>query len=224
MKNAILSFFIALFISFPVFADEGKAPTRESLVAYWEDKTLNDPDVKQFEKTGEKGVYKFESGFFPYKGRLRLLNAAVTKSSDGYLSDFYTGIIEVELADAPEDFFRKYSTSYTTWASQNYFYYDTKKAVWFPASEWSTHVADTASGASCPLNKRMWDIALLLGAVVVLLGLVVFAKKQNDRVWKANDKAREDYKRAIKVAEENLKHQEEHTKLLREIASSLRKK
>jgi hypothetical protein len=194
-------------------------------VAYWEDKTLNDADVRQFEKTGEKGVYKFESGFFPYKGRLKLLNAAITKSSDGYLTDFYTGIIEVELADAPEDFYRKYATSYTTWASQNYFYFDTKKSIWFPASEWSTHVSDAASSpASCAVGGRTWNILLLLGAVVVLLGLVVFAKKQNDRVWKTNDKVREDYKRAIKIAEDNLKHQEEHTKLLKEIASVLKKK
>lgn len=224
MKNAVLALVLSLFVSFPALAADGQAPTRESLVAYWEDKTLNDPDVKQFEKTGEKGVYKFESGFFPYKGRLRLLNAAITKSSDGYLSDFYTGIIEVELADAPEDFFRKYATSYSTWAAQNYFYYDTKKSVWFPASEWGSHVAEATSGASCPAGKKRWDILLLLGLAIAVLFLAVFAKRQNDRVWKANDRAREDYRRAIKIAEDSLKHQEEHTKLLREIAASFKKK
>ncbi|HYD18281.1 MAG TPA: hypothetical protein VEF76_07375, partial [Patescibacteria group bacterium] len=55
-------------------------PTRESLVAFFEQQMKNDPQVKDFTKRAD-GDYDFQTGFFPYTGRLKLLNAAVTADS-----------------------------------------------------------------------------------------------------------------------------------------------
>lgn len=231
MKN-ILSFFTAfsllVFLALPAVAADGKAPSRESLVSYWEKKTQEDKDVGTFKKTDEKGVYKFETSFFPYKGRLKLLNAAITKSSDSYYADIYTGIIEVELLDAKENFFRKYAASYGAWTAQNYFYYDTKAGVWFPSSEWASHFSGSetsaASARSCPLGGQTKNILLLLVLAAFVGLLAVFVKKQNKKIWDNHAKALEEQKRGLKLAEESLEHQKEHTKLLKEILSALSKK
>lgn len=200
-----------------------KAPTRETLISFWEEKNINDEDVKQFEKTGEKNVYKFETAFFPYQGRLKLLNAVITKSSDTYMPDLYTGIIEVELLDAPEDFFTKYAASYGAWSAQNYFYYDGQKGVWFPSSEWSAYAASNMPVAA-PSSGRHWNIVWLFALVAGLGGIAYFAKVQNQKIWDNHQKALKEQQRGLKIAEESLELQKEHSKLLKEIASALKKK
>lgn len=222
------AFFLLVFLTGPGQAAEqavsAAIPTRESLISFWEEKTLNDPEVRRFEKTSEKGVYKFETTFFPYKGRLKLLNAAITKTSDSIYEGFYTGIVEVELLDAPQDFFRKYSASYGAWTSQNYFYYDVKQSVWFPSSEWSAHFSAGENGvSSCPL-RGIGDIFLLIFLIAIAGALVVFVKKQNKKIWDNHAKALAEQQRGLKIAEESLQNQKEQIKLLKEISRALKEK
>jgi hypothetical protein len=227
---------LCLFFAAPAAAQKAAAtsgPDKAGLIRYWEETMKADPHVSRFEKTKEKDVYNFATDFFPYKGRLRLLNAAITSGGEGYL-DFYTGIIEVELPDAKEDFFKKYFASYGAWMRQNYFYYSPQKDVWFPASEWDRYsqelynstAASSAARTSCPLSswsrysRSVFTLIALIGLVGLLL---VFAKKQNKRIWDNHAKALEEQQRGLKMVEESLKIQAEQTQLLREIAAALKR-
>ena len=119
---------IAVFFAFPAFAlakEDTAAATKDGLVAFWEEQVRNNPETKQFEKTQEAGVYNFETSFFPYNGRLKLLNAVVSQTNGTYQIDT-AGIIEVELLDASPDFYKKYARSYRAWSESGYYYYDRK--------------------------------------------------------------------------------------------------
>ena len=211
-------------------AEKAPVPDRESLVRFWEETTRKDPHVSRFEKTKDAGVYNFSTDFFPYKGRLKLLNAVVAKSDETY-TNFYTGIVEVELLDASADFYKKYSMSYGAWTRQNYFYYNPKKAIWFPSSEWNANSSDyygDSGGSSTCAQTSSWsrykDSIIYLSVLVALIGgLLAFAKKQNKRIWDNHARALAEQQRGLKMVEESLKHQHEHTQLLREIAASLKK-
>jgi hypothetical protein len=59
--------------------------------------------------------------------------------------------------------------------------------------------------------------------LVVILGLLAFARKQNKRVWDNHAKALEEQQRGLRMVEESLKHQQEHTRLLQQILENLKK-
>jgi cbb3-type cytochrome oxidase subunit 3 len=221
------------FFCTPAFAADASAPDKAGLVSFWEQAVKSDPHVSRFEKTREAGVYDFATDFFPYKGRLKLLNAVVTKTGEGYLDGLYTGIIEVELLDAAPDFFKKYSASYGAWTQQNYFYYHAKKG-WFPLSDYSAYSAElyksdaaAPTASACPLSSSLVRYATTWGPIVFLILVIAVvirvAKKQNARIWDNHAKALAEQQRGLKMVEESLKHQQEHTLLLREIAAALKK-
>ncbi len=222
-------------------------PKRESLVAFWEARLKADTHVQLLEKAKEEGVYNFQTDFFPYKGRLKLLNAAVSDYDTQYYQNLYRGIVEIELLDADEAFFKKYARSYGAWVQDLNYYYNWRKGVWFTTKEWDANAADfdkyaastaaaaTNSAASCSPTANFWNrygssiISIgVFGLIIVLL--LAFARKQNKRVWDNHAKALEEQQRGLsmveasqKIAEESLKHQLEHTKLLQDIAAALRK-
>ncbi|MCK5519128.1 MAG: hypothetical protein KAI61_06920 [Alphaproteobacteria bacterium] len=216
---------IAVFFAFPVFA-EGKEGTavakKETLVAFWEEQVRNDSNTKQFEKTKEDGVYNFETSFFPYKGRLKLLNAAVSQMNGTYQIDT-AGIIEVELLDAPQDFYKKHARSYRawskTWSESGYYYYDQKQDVWFLPSEWEEHEEedDCISDASPEFLVFLVKYLPLLILFIFLGGLFWFVYKQNKRAWDSNDEM---------LVNQNIAMQkmDKQTKLLQQIADSMAKK
>jgi hypothetical protein len=227
---------LALVLCFclPVLAanETASVPDKAGLISFWEQSERKDPHVQRFEKTKEDGVYDFATDFFPYKGRLKLLNAVVAKSNESYLDGLYSGIIELELMDAPPDFFKKYSASYSAWTQQHYFYYSVKKGVWFPTTEWSAYSADLyksnePSGAGCPLSTQLARYAGTWGPILFLLVFIAFvfrfARKQNGRIWENHAKALSEQQRGLKIAEESLKHQLEQTELLKEIAAALKR-
>lgn len=236
MQVARLGMILGLLLCFclPARAADEAAPVpdKAGLISFWEQSEKKDSHVLRFEKTKEDGVYDFATDFFPYKGRLKLLNAVVTKSNESYLEGLYTGIIELELMDAPPDFLKKYAASYGAWTQQHYFYYSLKKGVWFPMSEWSAYSADLyksseTTGSSCPLSSQLGRYAGTWGPILFLLVLIAFvirlARKQNARIWENHAKALAEQQRGLKIAEESLKHQLEHTQLLKEIAAALKK-
>jgi hypothetical protein len=245
---AILGF-VAL-MALPAFAADkaaasaGKAPPpdRAGLITAWEETTRKDAHVKRFEKTKEEGVYNFETDFFPYKGRLKLLNAVVTPMGESY-TDFYRGIIELELLDAPEGFFKKYASSYAAWTQLNNFYYNPRKGVWFPSSEWSSYSSDyynygdsssSSSSGECAkpsVWSRYGSSIISMGFFIAVIGgLLAFARRQNKRIWDNHAKALAEQQRGLKmveesqkIAQESLGHQREHTQLLRDILAALKK-
>lgn len=84
-----------------------RLPTVEGLIAHWEETVAAAPYNTVFAKTEEEGVYDFETTFFPYKGRLKLLNAAVIADADSYYDDVFEGIVEITLPDADAEFYKK---------------------------------------------------------------------------------------------------------------------
>lgn len=224
----------------PAFAEKAAllGPTRQGLVAIWEDTLKANPQVKTFEKTKEEGVYNFETTFFPYKGRLKLLNAAITPYEEGYYDGLSTGIIEIELMDAPESFFKKYAASYGAWTRQNYFYHDKVGGVWFPAakfSDWSkkyyerenAQTAASAPAASCASTwwmRNMGTFLYLAFFVVILFLALLFAKKQNKKIWDNHAKALSEQQRGLamveksmQLTEESIRNQKEMIRLLGEL-------
>lgn len=209
-------------------------PTRESLIAFFEEQMKNDPQVKDFTKRAD-GDYDFQTGFFPYTGRLKLLNAAVTKYDDQYYENLYRGIVEIDLPDADEAFFKKYARSYAAWTAELNYYYNMKKGKWFAGSAWNDNLADfdkyaadaapAKTGCAAP---GLWDKygknMIPLGVFVIVIAvLMAFARRQNKRVWDNHAKALDEQQRGLKMVEESLNHQREHTKLLQEILAALKK-
>ncbi|MBI1216168.1 MAG: hypothetical protein GC185_10160 [Alphaproteobacteria bacterium] len=211
----------------PVVA-QAAAPARAALVGYWESYMRKDPHVSRFKETGTAGVYDFKTDFFPYDGRLKLLNAVVTKAEDSYYPGLYSGIVEVELMDAKPDFFKKYAASYGAWTRQNYFYFDAKKNVWFPSTEWSTYTMDLKGGGTIYKAAPWQRLAASWGPwvfyCVLILGLLVFARRANKRVWSHNTRALEEQQRGLAMVEESQRIQKEQTELLKEILATLKKK
>ncbi len=232
--TGLITFFaLSLLISLSALAaDTPPDARRASLVAYWEEKIKTDPQVQKFEKTDAEGIYNFSTTFFPYTGRLKLLNAAITDKMSEY-SDVATGLIEVELMDAKPDFFTKYTKSYSAWNSSLYYYYDPAQKVWFLPAEWSAHATanndavTSAPAKQCfsPSLKTLIRWVLSLAAIAILLiVLISVAKKQNKRVWSRNDEIFENQKISIKNTERMLSLMEEQTKLLQKITENLEKK
>lgn len=240
---ALAIVFIGLMAA-PAFADQEKVailqPTKERLIVFWEDAVKADPQVKTFEKTKEEGVYNFETTFFPYKGRLKLLNAAISPYEDGYYDGLSSGIIEVELLDAPENFFKKYAASYAAWTRQNYFYHDEIGGVWFPAAklgDWSKEyykrqnaTAEAVAAATKPSCFNTWwgrnmSTIIYLAFLCAFIGLaLLLAKKQNKKVWDNHATALAEQQRGLAMVEksmalteQSLKHQQEMIRLLNEI-------
>jgi hypothetical protein len=207
------------FIAYPALAQS--TPSRDGLVAFWEQQVKKDPNVVTFEKTKQDGVYNFETKLFPYKGRLKIYNAAITNDSGGeYMERISTGIVETGLIDALPDFYQKYAKSYELWERGGYFYYDQKQGAWFSPAEWTSHYANAKKPSQC-LAKKLEVLSGPLGplliVVILLLVLVVAARKGNKRVWDRNTEIFENQKRAIANAEEQ-------TKLLQSILEELKKK
>lgn len=207
-------------------------PTRDSLVAFFEEQMKNDPQVKDFTKRAD-GDYDFQTGFFPYTGRLKLLNAAVTKYDDQYYDNLYRGIIEIELPDADDAFFKKFSRSYAAWTADLNYYYNTKKGKWFAGSAWNDNLADfdkyaldavtvkpPAPGFWAQNGKNLIPLGIFVFVITVVM---TFVKVQHNRVFDHHDKALDEQQRGLKMVEESLTHQREHTRLLQEILAELKK-
>jgi len=218
-------FVITVLLAFPAFAvnkDDVIAAKRESLIAFWEEHVRNDSYVKQFEKTKEEGVYNFETTFFPYNGRLKLLNAVIDKDNEYYQAE--TGIIEVELMDATPDFYKKYAKSYAAWNGNGYYYYDQKQGVWFFPAEWSEHEIDYSGDASSKWWVPLISYAPLLILFIFFGFLIRYAHKQNKRVWNRNDEILINQKLSMKKQEFAIQQMAEEIRLLQQIADSLVKK
>lgn len=210
-------------------------PTRDSLVAFFESQMKNDPQVKNFTRRAD-GDYDFTTEFFPYAGRLKLLNAAVTKYDDQFYDNLYRGIIEIELPDADEVFFKRYARSYAAWTADLNYYYNMKKGAWFAGSAWNDNLADfdkyavenTAAAKPAASMPGFWaqngkNLIPLGIFIVVIIVVMTFAKVQHNRVFDHHDKALDEQQRGLRMVEESLTHQREHTRLLQEILAELKK-
>ncbi len=121
--------FLTFILAFVLFTHSAFAadPTKGELLFHWEQAQKNDPNTKVFEKTSKSGVYRLKTEFFPYDGRVRVLNLFIDRYDYGGTGEqISTGMVEVELMDAKPEFIGKYAYSYQAWQENNRFFFDHK--------------------------------------------------------------------------------------------------
>jgi hypothetical protein len=226
MRNAIAFVFFAILFVIPIpsYADAIQdKPTNESLLAFWEQSQIKNPNTVKFEKTDVENVYNYETKYFPYKGKLKVINLLVDKNIGGFYDvydddDGYQGIVEVELSDAPEKFQDKYSYSYLTWGRTNKLYYDPHTSKWYVHDDWMEHEKSLKAqdSGSCQQSstthtlvsrKQVIDFFFAWGPFLIFIGLwlwvcVFSAPKLRKRQKEIQDKV-------IKLSEDTLAIQKE---------------
>ncbi len=240
-KTAILVFALFGFFALAPAAFAATKPSKESLMAAWEQAQKTNENTRTFEKTSDKSVYAYETTYFPYKGRLKVINALVD-NYDGYESsgELYQGIIETELPDAAQDIKTKYAYSYAAWQQGNRFYYDENTASWFPVNQWAAHFAaqakppadcaardaDGQKGIGGLLRRLENSLLSALSAmiwIVIALGVALLLLRKFSRKAADNQKTMMDRQAALlKIAEENIALQREQAGLLKSILEKLK--
>lgn len=228
-----LRFFLVLIVCFTVTApakagDQVAAPTKESLIAAWEEVQKGQETTVVFEKTGEPGIYNFETTLFPYKGKLKILNAIISKDIEYYYNydiqddASLTGFVEVELSDAPDKFFEKYPVSTNVWRMQNYLFFINDTNQWMSKEQWNSYLSGKPKPtvqSTCgyqPYQKLFWNLLPILIAIPFLFLLIWRTRKiQKAQIAK--------YDVSLERQVKGLQQQEEEIKILKEILGQLKK-
>lgn len=214
-----------LFFSAPLLAADF---TRDSLLVSWEALQKNDPQTIRFEKTKD-GAYEFETRWFPYKGRLRVLNVALNSNAnewyDEYNATLPQGVVEIELVDAPADFMKKFSTSYYWWSRNNTLSFDEATQTWMTPDAYrqkqaqqqaAYHNVSAKAGCWQWLN---WEIFLYV--VLGLFLLLIVSVRRN--VAKTNKMILERQARAMEISEESLLLSKDNQVLFKKMLTQLEK-
>ena len=239
----LLSFCV---LSAPVIAQgEAEKPSKESLLAAWEQMQKDDPYTVAFENTKEQEIYNFETTIFPFKGKIKVLNELIEKKPGYYYGDFreyneklpdgdYIGIIEVELLGVEKEFAGKYRYSYATWERANALYYhaDTKK--WYTSEQWTTYKDAKAlreenskltQAVSCGTpnqgrdwKEEIWSIFKSWFPMLLLIGIWVFFMR---RLQGQAGKSKVTYPQYMDIS---IEHMAKSEKLLEEISQALKQK
>ena len=211
MKRIIVACFVFVALACASLAYAGpsdKPPTKESLQAAWEKVQKDDASTIKLEKTSDNDkVYDFETNFFPYKGKLTILNLVVDKGGSYYYDEddggnadagAYTGVVELELSGVDKDFKEKYQYSYFRWSRHNRLIYDDHTSKWYTREDWIAHkkllrsvqekpaCAPTSGGQQG--GARQDDMSTLVSTLVswapmlLLIGVwVVFARRMGGK-------------------------------------------
>ncbi|MEZ0262641.1 MAG: hypothetical protein ACAH80_16670 [Alphaproteobacteria bacterium] len=205
MKIAIAAFalVLTLFVA-PVFAateDPAAKPSKESLLAAWEQAIKASAYTVKFEKVKEN-VYDYETTIFPFKGELTLLNLYISDRSDYYgseVGDSYYGTAEVVLAGVDRDFKDKYETSYNAWDSENVLTYGDRTKKWYSSADWEEYksaVKAEAKKSACSSSENaqqesgptLFGVLLSWFPMLLLIGVwVFFARSMRKGVTNVND-------------------------------------
>lgn len=213
---------------FAALAGRGVAQVVErsegSLIAAWEAVQKNDPKTQVFERV-EPGVYQFHTGRFPYEGTLRVVGVTIDEMPMVGEDGWAMGIVEVELADLPDDFFMKHSRSYGVWEQGNILYFDPKAEAWVTPKQMQERVNERAGGGLCWLS---WSGYFWVGILAVAIAfLVVVAKKANkqmNRAMSAQDRVLADHQRVVELSERAVRLSEDSNRVLKEILEVMKQR
>ena len=212
-------------------------PTRESLVAAWEEHIRSLPATTSFEKTAD-GTYRYADTDLPYDGELKVQGALVRSSeSPGFDSDYtHLGMVEFELTDLPEE--RLTSQVYYYWlADRQTLHYSATAAAWVDSTTYRDSFDDLYDLPSLGALSFMikYGIWILLAALVIFI-FVGFGKQTKkarqlmDETAAINQQARENLDRAEKmqnevlaIARESRDLQAEANELLRRMLDGIRR-
>ena len=183
MIRRVLLLLLPLAAAMLAAARSDAQPTRESLLAAWEQLQSGDPQVEVFEPVGE-GLYRFHTSRFPFQGELRVTNVSINADSSAGI----TGAVEVELIGVAPDFYDRHAFSYSAWAENNILDYDAAGRRWLTAAEWNElAAASPASRADGEVDAadtvldwggRYWMplVLAVLGGFVLLMALASAAR------------------------------------------------
>ena len=212
-------------------------PTRESLLAAWEEHLRSLPATTSFEKTGDN-TYRFADTDLPYDGELKVHGALVRSSeSPGFDTEFtHLGMVEFGLTEMPEE--RLTSQVYYYWlADRQTLHYSATTEAWVDSTTYTDSFGDmydlpSLGALSFMINYGIW---ILLAALVIFI-FVGFGKQTKkarelmDETAAINQQARENLDRAEKmqnevlaIARESRDLQAESNELLRQMLDGIRR-
>jgi hypothetical protein len=197
-------------------------PTRDSLLAAWEEVQRSDPATLLFERL-EPGLYRFETEFFPFDGEVRVLNTVVDDRLADTMDGFVTGMVEARLEGVDDDFETDYAYSIALWRASNTLYFDNQAGRWLTSDEFQERMTERYGG----LGRWSWlpnglFIGFLILVVIVLWWLSSRAGRQMKRATALQDRAMAEQQRAIELTEEALDISRDSNRVLREILATLR--
>lgn len=236
MKTAINV--LVLLTAFLLVHAASAEPTRDSLVAAWEEHVRSLPGTSSFEKTGDD-IYHFADTDLPYDGELKVLGALVRSAeSPGFETEFtHIGMVEFELGDLPAE--RLSSQVYYFWlADRQTLYFSEITQEWVDTDVYRDAISnwypDTPSFGvlAFMVNYGIWIIlaAILLFAFIAVGRQTKKAQALMDDSASLNERGRENLDRAEKmqdevlaIARESRDLQAENNELLRKILDSLQR-
>lgn len=210
---------------------------RESLISAWEAYIASLPSTASLEKTGE-GTYRLKDTELPYEGEVIIKGALVRPMATGADSVFsHTGMLEIELADLPEE--RLVSQLYYYWLTdKQMLYYSVSSDAWVSQADYTDEFS-----VGYPFDEGFGFMSFMLkyGIWILLVALIIFIfrgvnsqMKKNrslmDETSAINDKARENVDRAqamqdevLAISRQSLELQAENNATLKKILDALQR-
>lgn len=202
-----------LFSSFLVVLAQ---PTEKTLIESWEDIQRNDPKTIVFEKIEERR-YKFKTERFPFDGELKILNIT---NMDNFDYKSTVGFVELELVDLPDDFFQKYSYSYSAWTENNILYYNQETENWLSSKEYNTEMQKNMNNQEFFMNfKNLFIVFILIIFIILMLVKVKNINKKNTKYIKD---AQDLMDKSLKISQKSMTISAKSNKILKEILKELK--
>jgi hypothetical protein len=175
-REAIVRFsvlFVAiLVVAVSVPSAAAQKPSKESLIAAWEEIQKADPETKVFEKISN-GRYRFKTERFPYDGELVILNTVISPWWSDKDKEDFQGSLEVDFLGMPKEMQEKLSVSLWKWKNETNTLWNRGKAgKWMKGTEYSK-AQDAERQFWSHWGKKEW--ALNLVSLAVVIGLLWFS-------------------------------------------------
>ena len=168
----------------------------------------------QFVEAWEAHISALETTLFPYQGKIKLLNVAISKDISYYydydlnVGEALKGVAEVKLLDAPDEFFHSMTYSHQLWLQEQFLFSESVGSSWLTAGEWTAQstVPDALAPQDmerCPTSQvflytKVLPLSVLLA--VFVLFLIVLMRKQR----KLQQRYAERYDYAIELSEKQV--------------------
>jgi len=191
-------------------------PTKESLLAAWEEIQRTDPHTKVFEKLSDNH-YRFKTDWFPYDGELIVLNVVVAPPPEGFEAPWARmtmGTIEIELPGLTREQRENLMRGIEIWERSNTLYYDSGAHRWITSAEFQKRIMATARRPSG--GSRWIGIASQYAVPLVLVVFLLFAFSMSRRSKTVIDESR----RNLKIS---LEQQARMVQLLEQVVALLEK-
>ena len=219
----------------------GDDALEQSLLEAWEQVQKNDRRTVVFEQvepgspqasvdlkgeTARSREYRFHTKWFPFDGRLRVVNVAVGDQQQWYGQQTpVMGVVEVQLEGLDDDFMTRHAQSYSMWQQTNMLYHDPRTGRWVTMDEYAGWVEDAVTdtavgnGWGCLLTGSV-DPFWITFLVVVLVFLAVLsrnASKSMKRTMAAQDKVIAEQERGMRLSEQAVEINQDNNRVLKEI-------